>query len=201
MKTMTPDENQERPSEKQAISLWDSIEIKSVDILTNAAEELKQRIGETHVSGGLQFHKFKIIGDKHFSWFASRNRLNEIAFADNLLARPELKNYRDNLEIKTSRPEIKIISSPTDIYDLPGQLARLLGHGGAYQNNLDTKMAWKVATDFVNGEFQNRFDEILTINIVIDSADWFYNVAWDYSVMLFDKRNSEVVFIDITDTD
>ncbi|MHA4847825.1 hypothetical protein ACX0G7_26905 [Flavitalea antarctica] len=192
--------DQVRPADKDLLTLWDDITITSVETFSQAAETFMQNIKDTHTNGGGLLHRFKLSGNLNFAWFASRNRLDEIGFSENLLGRPELKNYRDNLQIALVKPAVKVIRNASDIYDLPGQLARILGHGGAYKN-VSSEVAWKIATDFVKEEFQNRFDEILSISTYIRSADWFYDISWDFSVMLFDKRKSEITFIDITDTD
>ena len=80
-------------------------------------------------------------------------------------------------------------------------LSRIMGQGGAY-NNIDQHTAWQTTLNFIEGEFQNRFQDVTldTIN-VIPRAGWFYNVIWDYSMVLFDRINCELLFIDITDTD
>ncbi len=200
MDKLTPNWDQLRPTDEQIESLWDNITISPLNSWSKAAEVLKEKFKETYVNGGAQLHKYKITGNKHFIWFAERNRLDEINFLPNFFSHHELKNYREDLKIKNNVPGNKGLKSPTDIFNLVGDLAQLLGHGGAYRN-LESSEAWKVSCDFVNEEFQNRFDEVLSFYYFIESADWFYNINWDYSILLFDKRNYEITIIDITDTD
>ncbi len=59
-----------------------------------------------------------------------------------------------------------------------------------------------LAVGFVEEAFQNRFNEVVAFDTeIIPAANWFYDVAWDHSKMLFDKRDYEITLIDITDTD
>ncbi len=195
-----PDWNREKPTEEQSAVLWSNITIEPIDSWSNGAIFLKEKINETHLNGGLQLHKFKIHGDQDLNWFLMW-KVYQKDFVKDIINRPELQNYRKNLQIKDGVVEVKRSDNwYTDIYSLSGNLARTLGMGGAY-NNLTPQKAWEVATQFIQEEFQNRFDEFLLYPFSIDSAQWFQRIAWDYSCMLFDWRNNQVIFIDITDTD
>src|SRR5687767_15517982 len=119
------DWNQERPNPLQMVELWNSIKLIKLETSTSATETLKAKISETHVNGGIQVHKYGITSDKNFKWFASRNRLNEIEFAENLFRLNDLEEYRKDLKITALKPKVTITNYKTDIYDLPGQLARI----------------------------------------------------------------------------
>ncbi|WP_224997038.1 hypothetical protein [Cesiribacter sp. SM1] len=200
MSIIQPDWNQERPDPHQINEMWNRMQIAKIDEWSDATLTLMQKIKETHINGGLQIHKYQITADKSFDWFVSRNRLDEIDFVQNLIRRPELQNYRNKLKIGNDTLVAQTHKWWTDIYDLPGELARILGQGGAY-HKLEADEAWSTATNFVKEEFQNRFDEFTSFSIEIENADWFYNIAWDYSTLIFDKRTYQTVIIDITDTD
>ena len=132
------DWEQEKPTSSQAVDLWNSIKILRLDNWMNSTSTLKEKITETHSNGGIQLHKYKISGNKHFDWFASRNRLDEIEFLKNISRHKDLQDYRNDLEIAEEKPSFKLIKYWTDIYDLPGELARIMGHGGAYRK-IDSK--------------------------------------------------------------
>jgi hypothetical protein len=200
MEELKVDWEQEKPTNQDVVQLWNSINILRIDKWTTSANTLTEKINFTHCNGGIQLHKYKIIGDKHFNWFACRNRLQEINFLDNILRHKNLQDYRNDLQISNDNPKIIIASYWTDIYDLSGQLARIMGHGGAYKK-IDPELSWMVATDFVKDEFQNRFEEFVTFDVAIEKSNWFFDIAWDISKIFFDKRNNELLFIDITDTD
>ena len=200
MEELKIDWNQERPNLLDITKIWDSIKFSRLENWTSSTKLLKETIFETHSIGGIQLHRYKISSDKNFDWFAQRNRLDEIEFLKNVFRHKDLENYRNDLEIKNENIEVKNIKFWTDIYDTPALLARAMGYGGAYEK-IDHRLAWKIATDFINDEFENRFEEFICYSFVINEAQWFWNIAWDNSILLFDKRKSEITIIDITDSD
>ena len=199
MNELTVNWEQKRPTKSQILDFWSNTKFEKIDKWSKTADVFAEKIRETHVNGGIQLHKYRIKNNEYFNWFASRNRLCEIDFVQQTLWHKTLKNYINDLEIK-GKPEINLIEDFTDMYDLAGQLARILGQGGAHKK-LNQKEAWNIATDFIESEFENRFKEVLLFNFTIRNAKWFYNMTWDYSFMLFDKRYNIVTIIDITDTD
>ncbi|MCB0512094.1 MAG: hypothetical protein R2760_02955 [Chitinophagales bacterium] len=194
------DWKQERPTSSELAGLWYSVKLTRLDNWTLATDTLKEKISETHCNGGIQIHKYKISANQHFDWFAQRNRLYEIDFLKNIFSHTDLEDYRSDLEIKGNKPKVKIVKYWTDIYELPGRLSRIMGLGGAYKS-IDQRHAWTIANDFVKDEFENRFEEFNTYDFVIEAAQWFHDIAWDSSILLFDKRKYEIIIIDITDTD
>jgi hypothetical protein len=200
MEELQIDWKQDPPNKLQLKEMWARLEITPIEKWENGTKVLKQKVSETHINGGIQLHKFQLKEDKALKWFATRNRLDEIGFVITFLKRPELQQYRNAIKINDIIPKVNIIKWWTDIYDLPGNLSRILGQGGAYKK-LNSQEAWQIATKFVEEEFQNRFNEFIQYELEIENADWFYDIAWDYSVLLFDKRNYQIIIIDITDTD
>ena len=49
--------------------------------------------------------------------------------------------------------------------------------------------------------FGDRFDEVLVYHSYKPWSSWFYDVAWDASWIVIDKRSSTVDILCITDTD
>ena len=133
MTNLSIDWNQERPNSFELSNLWNEIKLTQVHDLSDSGKKLIKTIFETHCNGGIQIHKYKLIGNKKFNWFASRNYLQEIAFIENVVRHKHLENYRSNLEIIDSKPKVKVINYSTDIYELLWRLARIMGYGGAYE--------------------------------------------------------------------
>ncbi|WP_179020054.1 hypothetical protein [Winogradskyella forsetii] len=197
---MKIDYNSEVPTDKEIIQMWNDIQITEINDWSKSMLELKSKFSETHCNGGIQLHKFQISDNSCLQWFASRNRLSEIYFIRRIFSRPELQNYRDDLKIKNDKPKCKESQWFSDIFDLTGIISRMLNQGGAYRN-LNAKDAWESALNFVNEQFGNRFDEINRYTYNLEGSEWFYDIVWDYSTLLFDKRNNQIIIIDITDTD
>lgn len=194
------DYTKERPSDSQVLQMWNEIKLLSLTEWSPSAKILKGKFEATHINGGIQLHKFQISDNQYLHWFSVRNRLNEIFFTQKIFCRPELDIYRKHLKIDDKKPKVKSEGWYTDIFDLAGILARILGQGGAYEN-LNANEAWETATNFVKDEFENRFNEFNRYTYEIINTNWFYDIAWDYSSLLFDKRKNQIILIDITDTD
>jgi hypothetical protein len=194
------DWKQERPTSTEISELWNSIRLLRLDNWSSSTDILKEKISETHCNGGILLHKYKVSNNRHFDWFAQRNRLDEIEFLKNIFNHKDLEDYRIDLEIKDNKPEVKNVKYWTDIYELPGRLSRIMGLGGAYKS-IDQRNAWSIATNFIKDECENRFEEFNSYDFIIEAAQWFHDIAWDNSILLFDKRKYEIIIIDITDTD
>jgi hypothetical protein len=185
---------------------------------------------DVHNKGnGVQIHKYRMEGNKEFieknwGWGITfvGNILSHRDLAD---YRKDLKIRKNKLKVKIKAGKLKIRSGPikdaielyweNNIFSLSGKLANILNSGCAYPHTeVPASLAWKIATNFVKEAFQNRFDEVLcfdTAAIITDHpsslmwntavSDWFYNMVWDYSMLLLDKKNYEITIIDITDVD
>ncbi|RFN58162.1 hypothetical protein DZ858_13085 [Marixanthomonas ophiurae] len=188
------------PTDQEIAQMWLDMEITELNEWSKYALELKDKFSETHCMGGIQLHKYQVSDSTCLQWFASRNRLSNISFVKNIFSRPELQGYRNDLGIKDNRPACQEIHGYSDIFDLTGIISRILNQGGAYRN-LEAKDAWESAMNFVNQEFENRFDEVNRYRYILQGSKWFYDIAWDYSTLLFDKRKNQILIMDITDVD
>ena len=204
---MIKDFNKEKPNFIERKLIWKSVRLFPLSDFGEATKLFMEKLSETHCNGGVQIHKYKIERNEHFEWFAERNLLGEISFVKNIITHADLTNYRKDLEIKIDKltfrkfSEVRRYWGDSDIFTLPGELARVLAQGGAYKKT-HPYLAWELAKNFIEEAYQNRFDEVISFDTeIIPVSEWFYNVAWDYSKILFDKRNYEIMFIDITDTD
>ena len=91
---------QKRPNQIQVAELWMKTEFTRLENWTKSADVLTEKIRKTHVNGGVLLHRYQVISNEHFKWFASRNRLDEIDFVRKTLQRENLTDYRNNLKIK-----------------------------------------------------------------------------------------------------
>ncbi|OEI81037.1 hypothetical protein AST99_05080 [Formosa algae] len=187
------------PSEQEIVNMWQELTITELQEWSAGAEAFKAACTTTHTNGGIQLHKFQISDHECLQWFASRNRLSDIYFIAHFFNRLELQQYRTDLDYHTDTPNCKQTKWFSDIFDLPGQLARTLHYGGAY-NSIKTKKAWALALDFVQDEFDNRFNEVNSFTYAPEHAYWFFDTPWDQALLLFDKNTNQVITIDITDT-
>ncbi|MDR0433608.1 MAG: hypothetical protein LBH21_00925 [Gracilibacteraceae bacterium] len=185
------------PSEEELDNLWENIKLEKSNAWTQAADTLKNEINKMYSNGGVKLSKYKITQENPLNYFI----INDRRFVENIYKNNAVLESRPYLGLNNEPPVIKVIEYFTDIYSLSGNLARILGYGGAYTKGIEQRAAWKTAAEFVENEFEIRFEEFNYYIVEIENAKWFYDVAWDYSFIIADTTKNEIVFIDITDTD
>jgi hypothetical protein len=185
------------PTENELNILWENLKLKKINKRTKSAQILTDRIKSLYSNGGVELNKYKIVEKNHFNYYLLKDK----HFVENIYRNKYILNDRAYLNFKNELPKINIKEHFTDIYTLSGNLARIIAYGGAYNNGIGQDISWEIATNFVKNEFGNRFEEFDCYYIEIENSEWFYNIAWDYSIIIVDKRNTEIVFMDITDTD
>ncbi len=198
MKSGKIDWIQERPNDQEIAEMWEGTTLQEINDLSDAARLFMKTINCYKESDRVQIHQYKLITTPYMGYFVHWNKLQEINFPKNILHHKDLEEYRENLKID-EKPFVEIQKYYDDIFHLSGYLAGILAKGMAV--DIDQKIAWQVSQGFVSNVFEERFLEITQFDLSIRNAKWFYNIAWDYSILLFDKKHYTVLIIDITDSD
>jgi hypothetical protein len=185
------------PTKEELECLWKNLKLEKINNWTKSTHILMDKINHQYSNGGIKMNKYKIVENNPLNHYLMKDR----NFVQNIYKKEFILNDRTYLELNGEIPRITIKDYFTDIYTLAGDLARIIGYGGAYKNEIEQKESWKIAAEFVEDEFENRFEEYCYYSILIENAKWFYDVAWDYSFIIIDIKNNEIIFIDITDTD
>jgi hypothetical protein len=126
----------------------------------------------------------------------------------------EYKSYFENLlscnDIVSVLPELKIstpfydgtIFDRTTSFTFDGQIASTLFNGGAYKrfqrSPIEAKIIAQELSDFIIGD---RFAETILFTSYSPWSDWFFDVAWDRTWIIFDETMSRFWLICVTDTD
>jgi len=87
-------------------------------------------------------------------------------------------------------------------YRLDGFLAQLLKRGGAHDKFQGTgKEAKHMAAEFCEILFQERYEQVDVFVSGAAWSSWFKGIAWDTTVMIFDKTERMIWLLMVTDTD
>lgn len=168
MELLSPDWNQEKPTFEQAGVMCEQVPLESRPISEARVDTVLHRIRETHANGGAFFASWQVGSNKHFDWFASRNRLLEFGILRQLLARGEIRNGLPDLEI---RPVLSddLMSENCSLGDgsgfqmtssflFDGQLAQVLYSGGAYTKSIgDGRIEKENSLAFCDAVFGSRY--------------------------------------------
>jgi len=185
------------PSKETMENSWNNLKLEKINNWTESTNILKNEIKKLYLNGGIEINRYKIIENNPINYFIFKDR----CFVENIYKNDAILTGMAYLKFTDKSPKIIEKEFYTDIYLLAGYLAQIMGYGGAYTKGIPQKDSWRIATEFVENEFGNRFEEINFYSVGIINADWFYDVAWDYSYILADTTNNEIMFMDITDTD
>ena len=185
------------PSKEELKNLWENLNLEKINNWTKYTNTLIDSINDYYSNGGIKINKYKILGSNPIHYYLLKDK----NFVENIYKNKLLLEDRNYLKLDGELPKLKIIEHWTDIYTLAGDLARIMGYGGAYKKAISSNIAWKIAIEFVENELENRFEEFDVYMVKIENAKWFYDVAWDYSFIITDNKKHEIIFMDITDTD
>lgn len=199
---LEPDWNQERPETTVAAinGLWKNLRIEHCATAGPPVDLLLSALRKTHVNGGAEFAMFRITDDPTFHWFMSRNRWDEIQFPEHLLRSRAVTKTLPNV---CKEPIVDSFGFEWgSAFTLAGELAQTLTQGGAYvKHEGGAGEAFTIADDFRKWLFGDRFDEILVLNSSKPWSGWFYDIAWDGTWLVVDKRQNKVSVLALTDTD
>ena len=185
------------PTNNEINILWDTMKLEKNNNWTIYTEKLIETINNLYSNGGIMMNKYKIMETNPMYYYLIKRK----DFVQNIYKNKIILEDKAYLKLNGELPKINIIGFYTDIYTLAGDLARIIGYGGAYSDGVEQNEAWKIAVEFVENEFENRFEEYNLYKIKIENTKWFRDVAWDYSFIIVDKKNYEIIFMDMTDTD
>jgi hypothetical protein len=194
------DLDQQRPAFEDSLRIWDAPVFSFVQDEQTEPHELLEEFRRAYVNGGAVFARFAVAGDPRIDWYVSRNRLEEIAFAEHLLTSKALAMALP--ELKPSLPLESIEWVWTTPFILDGEFARTLKAGGAYRDyegtGVDAKRIGFTACEHL---FGNRYDDLLLYRTTTPWSDWFFDIVWDYTWVGVDKATRTVWLICATDTD
>jgi hypothetical protein len=213
MVILKPNWIRERPTWQDAQKMCVQVLLTPVEIEAESITLVLNSLRASHSNGGA-FLKAVRVGDSDvFDWFASRNRLLEHEILPLLLHRSEIRDLLPELSIQAefvSQDETDactFASSGGFKFDNPflldGQLAQILFAGGAYRPaiKIDGKAAKHLAMDFCETIFGQRYEEICLYSSYGAWTPWFAGIAWDWTAVVFNKRDRTLWILAMTDED
>lgn len=91
---------------------------------------------------------------------------------------------------------------PSFIFHLDGDLTGMIHYGGAYWNAERPAIESKqIAMDAIRELFGDRWEDLEYAKSNSAWTNWFFDVAWDSTLVVIDRAKSLVLLIVATDTD
>ncbi|NYF79066.1 hypothetical protein [Granulicella arctica] len=155
----------------------------------------------------------RIGTDDIFDWFASRNRLLENEILPLLMQREEIRallpevKIAESVRVTEDHGACSITASNGFTFDNPflpdGQLAKRLFAGRAYGPDLKIsgRNAMQLAGEYCEATFDKRYEEVSLFTSYAAWTPWFAGIAWDWTYVLFDRRERKLWILVVTDED
>ncbi len=179
------------------------IQLTPVSLPTEPFVKFITQVREGHDNGGAYLVAFDIVPDPIFDWSASRSRLSEV-----------LNHLMTHHVVRESLSELRIPPSPStpptcndgfrlfDQFLLHGTLANLLYNGGAYgKKHGNGRAENQFALEVCDPMFGLRYGEIWCNPNYDAWTPWFKGIAWDLTIVVFDRRTRRMWILTVTETD
>jgi hypothetical protein len=216
MSLLEPNWSQLKPSLQDTQRMCAYIGLEPIPQTDERINQVLERLRLTHSNGGAFLAVVRVEADNTFDWFASRNRLLENEILPLLLHRSEIRGLlpevkiaenTENLQIAETQNACSITASNGFSFDNPflldGQLAQRLFAGGAYEANLKIsgRIAMQLAGKYCEAAFDRRYEDVSLFSSYAAWTPWFAGIAWDWTSVLFDRRERKLWILAVTDED
>jgi hypothetical protein len=189
----------ETPTPQEVRVALTSTEIRAVEISSPILLEFLARLRKNHSNGEAHLLCFEIGPNAVYDFYTSRNRWSFDAHTDILLEHPAILS-----QLSIIRAVTPITSGLVreDNFKLDGYFASLLYNGGAYWHTQgDGREEKEFAIKVCDQIFGLRYGEISCDTSGAGWTPWFFEIAWDFTIVIFDNRCRRMWLFAITDTD
>ncbi len=200
------DWNQEKPTSPSDIKkAYKEMTIVQLETLSDEMKSFEAKAKSLNIKGDAKIFHYQLAFNDDINWYVSRNRFNEINFMKRVIEHKGLSALHEFIDTSRLKMTWKTKKDfgygfSTTPFDLSAKLAYYLHFGGAYEK-MKVDEAWALANDFVEGTYQNRFEDLIVWELDLTSfGDFFYQAAWDFSLAIFDKSDNTLLIIVSTDT-
>jgi hypothetical protein len=138
------------------------------------------------------------------AWFAARNRLDEYEMHRLLFDSQTVRWQLADLAIPASLDRVPggLSEVPGGALMLDGMLARTIVSGGAYRAFQGPAiLAKNLARRVVDEVFGSQLEDLRVDETFAPWTPWFFDVAWDQTLVVTDYARAEMTVLCFTDTD
>lgn len=199
------DWNEPRPSLEDLIGSWASVEWETVPLESSAIDAYLSQVRETHTNGGYLVGRWRAVQYSDVTaWFAARNRLEEYEMHRLLFDSPVVRRDLAALQIpgRLDRVPGALREVAGGALTLDGILATTIVQGGAYGAfRGPAAEAKRLADDAVADLTGRRYEDFRLDRTHEPWTPWFFDVAWDDTLVLTNYPKAEMTVLCLTDTD
>ena len=187
------------PLFEAANEFWKSIKIDFITGEFGKFSPFLTELSNKFANGKVKFGHFKILTN-YFNKEFSKERMFHYLLKEKLFYYEEICKYFDNYKISSDVDLTKVIEEVAP-FNLPGCLATILQNGGAYSKSnssmVDFYTGLNAALDLTDGNLNNGMIWFSRIAW----SDFFMDVAWDKTIIVYKPKTDDLEIIFATDTD
>ncbi|MCA9317198.1 MAG: hypothetical protein KDB73_17045 [Planctomycetes bacterium] len=153
----------------------------------------------------LEFGQFSVRPLDRFDWFHGGRLWSPVPpsrFAPVILSYPAVT---ERLAAVLDHPDLSLLVKFEEVSPLAldGLLAAQLVDGGAYSSPRDypQKRAKELGAGFCRTLFGERYEDVQVAHADFAWSRWFFDIAWDRTWVISDKREQRVTVLCTSDTD
>jgi hypothetical protein len=192
----------ERPSPQRVRDSLETIRLSKVVLTGPVATRVSNMLSERFVNGQTLLVALEVAPDPTFDWFASRNLLHQESILPGLFAQKMVEESIPELSLSPNFDQSSPLFEVRSGIIADGYIAQLLFHGGCYWQSTGKGTEEKgVAAALCEELFQSRFNEVGLYIAHGGFLAWHIDVWWDYTVIMFDKRERLLFIVTVTDSD
>ena len=203
MDLLEPDWQQPRPTSTEVDEMMGRILLSPIALPAKPFTEFVSRLRDDRGNGGAHLAAFDVGQDRTLDWFVSRNRFSEVI--SDVVTHPMIRKSLSEVRIPASPPSPSTDDSGFQFFDpflLQGTFANLLYSGGAYTlARGDGRAENQIALEVCESMFGLRYGEICCSPNYDQWTPWFRGIAWDVTIVVFDRRTRMMWILAVTDTD
>lgn len=199
------DWDEPRPALRELIASWQFVNWSPVPIESAALDEYLREVRRTHVNGGVLVGRWRAERYNHVTaWFAARNRLDEYEMHRLLFDSQPVRWQLEELQIPAALDRVPggLLEVAGGALMLDGMLAHIIVSGGAYRAFDGPAIQAKHLSGRVIDEvFGPGLEHIRVDQTFAPWTPWFFDVAWDRTIVVTDYSPAEMTVLCFTDTD
>lgn len=180
--------------------MWKPGTFKPIDISNQITQTFENTFNNINTNGGTIVKCFQVTNNQVIKELPWKQEKFENYFKE-LLSSPDIVNSLKMLDINVPL-ENDIGLTESNSLTLDGYFAVRLMWGGAYgEFNGTAGEAKKLGQMFCNYIFQDRYADVKVYSTPVAWTNWFHDVAWDDTWIIFDTSKLLLWIICMTDTD
>jgi hypothetical protein len=197
------DRDAPRPSLPELTKSWQTVRWEQVPILPSALDTYVAEVRSIYVNGDCLVARFRALSYSEVAaWFVSRWMSEEYELFRLLFESQAFRDAFPQLQVPVGHDRVPGGLARESMLMLDGYLAQILVHGGAYTTfRGSAARAKELATAAVDAVTGRRFEDFEVHVSQSPWTGWFYDIAWDHTIVMLNRRDAEVTVICATDTD